>query len=344
MTESKKGGIPPYLKKLLLALAAVFAVFAWISLIPHRLGNSPKLVTIDRGMPAGSVAELLKENGIIGDIFSFKLTRLFRGAIFKSGNYEFSPSMNNWKIISMLVSGKVKQYKITVPEGFTAKQIARLLAAQRITTEAAFLKKCADNVFVRKNKLEGRTFEGYLVPETYLFSANTQEEEILRIMRANFNAVMEKNGVYRKCEERKLRFYDVLRLASLVEREAEKPSERALIAGVFMNRLKSGMKLESCATVYFALGDRVKGKPRLSFRDLEVESGYNTYRYHGLPPTPICNPGLASILAALDPAETKFKFFVAKGDGSHEFSETFGQHAAAKKKIEKQEYVNSGNK
>ncbi len=335
MTKSNAGGIPPNFKKLLLALLAVLALFSWITLIPHRLGNTPKLVSLDRGMPAGKVAELLKKEGIIGDVFSFKAARSFRRAKFKAGDYELSPSMSNWKIISMLSAGKVKQYKITVPEGYSTKQIARLLAAQHVSSDAAFLKKCADPELVRKKKLEGNNFEGYLFPETYLFNVNMKEEEIIGMMHANFKAVMEKNGVYKKCEAKKIRFYDVLRLASIVEKEAEKPSERALIAGVFMNRLKARMRLESCATVSFVLGDRVKGKARLSLSDLEVESRYNTYKYYGLPPAPICNPGLPSILAALEPAGTKYLFFVSKGDGTHEFSETLEQHNAAKSKIEK---------
>ncbi len=335
MTKSKTGGIPPYLKKTAIAALAVFAVIFWVLFVPHRLGHTPTLVSIDRGMPAGKVAELLKKDGIIGDVFSFKLTRSLRKAKFKAGDYELSPSMNNWKIISMLASGKVKQYKITVPEGYSTKQIARLLAAQHVTSDTAFLKKCADAELVRRKKLEGNTFEGYLFPETYLFNVNMKEEEIIGMMYANFKAVMEKNGVYKKCEAKKPGFYDVLKLASIVEKEAEKPSERALIAGVFTNRLKARMRLESCATVSFALGDRVKGKTRLSLNDLEVESRYNTYKYYGLPPAPICNPGLPSILAALNPAETKFMFFVSKGDGTHEFSETLEQHNAAKAKFEK---------
>ena len=335
MTENKSSRLPPFLKKILVPVLAVLAVFAWIALVPHRLGNTPKLVSLDRGMPAGKVAELLKKEGIIGDVFSFKVTRSLRKAKFKAGDYELSPSMNNWKIISMLASGKVKQYKITVPEGYSVKQIARLLASQHVSSDTAFIKKSVDPELVRRKKLEGSTFEGYLFPETYLFNVNMKEEEIIGIMHANFKSVMEKNGVYKKCDAKKLRFYDVLRLASIVEKEAEKPSERALIAGVFMNRLKARMRLESCATVVFALGDKGKGKAHLSLNDLEVESRYNTYKYYGLPPAPICNPGLPSILAALNPAETKFMFFVSKGDGTHEFSETLEQHNAAKAKFEK---------
>ena len=335
MKKNDAGGIPPYLSKALVAVLAVFAVFAWVALVPHRLGNTPKLISIDRGMPAGKVAELLKKEGIIGDVFSFKALRSLRKARLKAGDYELSPSMNNWKLISMLASGKVKQYKITVPEGYSTKQIARLLAAQHVTSDTAFLKKCADPDLVRRKKLEGNSFEGYLFPETYLFNVNMKEEEIIGMMHANFKSVMEKNGVFKKCDAKKLHFYDVLRLASIVEKEAEKPSERALIAGVFTNRLKARMRLESCATVSFALGDRAKGKAHLSLNDLEVESRYNTYKYYGLPPAPICNPGLPSILAALNPAETKLMYFVAKGDGTHEFSETLEQHNAAKAKFEK---------
>jgi len=183
----------------------------------------------------------------------------------------------------------------------------------------------------RKDKflkiVEEKKLEGYLFPETYFVNYDISEEQIIEIMVDQFNKVFTK-----ELEERGKEFNfarrDVIILASIIEKEAAKEEERPLISAVFHNRLKKRWYLESCATVQYALG---KHKNRLTYKDLKVDSPYNTYAHFGLPPGPICNPGFGSIEAALYPADSDLMFFVAEGEGTHRFSKYYQKHLKVQK-------------
>jgi UPF0755 protein len=280
-------------------------------------------VTIPKGVSAHEAVKILRENHIVSFPKLFlqfvKITGNTKNI--KAGTYEFSQRDSIFKIIKMLKQGRAVYIKVTIPEGFDSRQIAERLAQKGIADKDEFLK------IVEDNKLEG-----YLFPETYYFEqgsgAKTVADKMAEEFNKNFTPEMREraNSMRRAINEKK-----IITLASIIEKEAMVPEERPVISAVFHNRLKKRMYLESCATILFALG---KHKEKLTYDDLDVESPYNTYRHFGLPPGPICSPGLASINAALYPADTDSLFFVVKGSGTHTFSTRYDEHLK-KKRIRK---------
>jgi len=284
--------------------------------------SKTSLVTIKQGVTAQQVAELLEKEGLISSKNYFLFLLRLRGGHrkIKAGIYEINSKESTWRIISKLVLGKSKKIKLTVPEGFTARQIAQLIEQKGLGEKDRFLE------IVEKRKLEG-----YLFPETYFVDYDATEEEVVDMMADQFNKVftkeMEKRGKKFKFTKR-----DTVILASIIEKEAVKDEERPLISAVFHNRLKKRWYLESCATVQYALGEH---KEKLTYKDVKVDSPYNTYIHFGLPPGPICNPGLAAIKATLYPAQTDLMFFVTKGEGTHRFSKYYQKHLEVQKKKSK---------
>jgi UPF0755 protein len=236
--------------------------------------------------------------------------------------------MTPLQILRKMVDGKVEAYWITVPEGFTLAQIGSLLAERGLATRDELLAAAtaASRLDTEFPKPTG-SLEGYLFPDTYRLDASLDVSETLILyMTQRFDEVVWKGLFKSQAPETGLTLHELITLASLVEGEAKKEDERPIIAGVLMNRFRTGKKLECDATVQYALGNR---KSRLLYSDLDYPSPYNTYLHVGLPPGPINNPGLASIEAALKPAETPYLYYVAKPDGSHIFSRTFEEHQAA---------------
>lgn len=284
--------------------------------------SKTSLVTIEQGVTAQQVAELLEKESLISSKNYFLFLLRLRGGHrkIKPGIYEINSKESTWRIISKLVLGKSKKIKLTVPEGFTVRQIAQLIEEKGLGEKDRFLEI-----------VEERKLEGYLFPETYFVDYDATEEEIIGIMVDQFNKVFTK-----EMEERGKKFKftkrDTVILASIIEKEAVKDEERPLISAVFHNRLKKRWYLESCATVQYALGEH---KEKLTYKDVKVDSPYNTYIHFGLPPGPICNPGLAAIKATLYPAQTDLMFFVTKGEGTHRFSKYYQKHLEVQKKKSK---------
>ena len=271
-------------------------------------------IQIKQGASTYAIAKMLKQNKIIRSEHFFVLLVRFEKATkqLKTGIYEFPPNTSTFSVIKQLKKGEGILTKIVIPEGFSKTEIAARLAANGLGDENKFLE-----IINQKN------LEGYLFPDTYYFSETWSEEKILAEMQKTFEintAALLKNVTNKK---------ELIIMASIIEKEAKLPSERPFISSVFYNRLKRGKYLESCATIQYALGAR---KERIFYDDLNIKSPYNTYRKKGLPPTPICSPGIDSIKAALNPANTNYLFFVKKktNDGSHVFSKTFNEHVRAK--------------
>jgi UPF0755 protein len=232
----------------------------------------------------------------------------------------------------------VQSALITIPEGWRAEQIADRVSARGVGTLEAFMALVregkSDSIFL-SSRPAGASLEGYLFPDSYRTDAKTTPESIEKRMVAQFEA---KFTLDMKAEAaaRGMSINQIVTLASIIEREAVVPSERPIMAGVFYNRLDDGMKLDTDPTVQYAVANadpvsRQKygwWKTDLTLDDLAIDSPYNTYKYPGLPPGPICNPGLASLQAAVDPAPSDFLYFVAKPDGSHAFAKTLGEHNA----------------
>ena len=288
------------------------------------------LVTIPPGKSARQIGEILAGKHLIRKAYSFVLASRMDhlSGQMRAGRYELSPAMPPRQMAALMALGETASRVVTLPEGFTVRQIARRLAGQKLTNERDFL---------RLAQTQGQTFhvhgwtppddnlEGYLFPDTYDVPKGATPREIIQMMLDNFHA-----RVFVPESAESAHFPgglpDAMILASLVEREAEADADRPLIAAVYLNRLKIGQRLECDATVQYALPEH---KTRLFDRDLRVDSPYNTYRYAGLPPTPIANPGLPSIEAALHPAHVPYLYYVAAPNGRHVFSATFVQHQQA---------------
>jgi UPF0755 protein len=245
------------------------------------------------------------------------------------------------EIIEALQHGRLEEIAVTVPEGWRAEQIAEVLAEEMSVDGEAFLDlvqgRHFDYEFLQDWPPEA-TLEGVLFPDTYLLQVQPTALDIIERMLANFDqrftAEMRQAAV-----EQEMTIYRVVTLAAIVEREAVVAKERPVIAGVFLNRLEEGMKLEADSTVQYAMGYQEDAgqwwKTPVTLEEFaQVDSPYNTYLHRGLPPGPICNPGLASIQAVLEPVESDYLYFFARGDGSHAFAETFEEHLQNQQKYQ----------
>jgi len=244
----------------------------------------------------------------------------------KAGYYEMHGEYTLKDRVAIMVKGKYKVIKITIPEGYTLDQIIEVLEEKGLVEREYFLKilnKKEDFYFKRVNK----TYEGYFYPDTYYFHKNEDIEKIIDKFLNRFLKKYPPNKYPDKDE-----FYKKLIIASIIEKEAFYQDEKAKIASVFYNRLQKNMRMESCATVEYIYDYK---KARLTYDDLKVESEYNTYQNYGLPPTPISNPGEASIKAAFYPENTNYLYFVADNDRRHIFSKTYKEHLRNISKIRK---------
>jgi UPF0755 protein len=296
--------------------------------------------TVQPGQSATAVAEELQRRGLIRSslVFRWEIQSRGLGSKLEAGDYELSPGMSTKEIVTVLARGAVAPgTTLTVLEGWRAHQIAQR-AEQLGLAEAEVLLRLVQSP--REHGLNppdpaAQTLEGYLFPDTYQFDPKVTPNEIVVAMLRQFDRRFDAD-LRRQAAARGLTVSQAVTLASIIEREAAQPSERPLIASVFHNRLAAGMNLDADPTVqYAAAGRDLRAaasygfwKRDLTVDDLKIESAYNTYRVDGLPPGPICSPGLDSLQAAVVPAETRFLYFVARGDGSHAFAETSHEHQA----------------
>lgn len=322
------------LKNLRQALIAVFVVglillaglgFKATKALVYKNPQTATLYFV-KGTSARSIAKQLKMAHVIADDLVFIVTLKFRGEAhkLKAGEYEFAGGMGLREIIDHMVLGRVKLYKLTIPEGFNLKDICALVRAQGLMTEEECV-AMAQDVSVLKQAQGVATLEGYLFPDTYLTHRHTTSRELFAQMVALFYEKIG-DGRVAKALEAGFTLHQLITLASVVEKETGLPEERPLIAAVFLNRLKQGLLLQSDPTVIYG----IKGfDGNLTKTHLQTDTSYNTYTRAGLPPGPICSMGLAAIDAVLHPAQTDALYFVAKGDGSHYFSVTLEEHTRA---------------
>lgn len=306
------------IKKIITSIIFVI-FFVFVLLIIFQVTREDKVVEvfIPKGSSPHKISQILKDSDVIYSKKLFIALIKFRGYSTKlqAGLYDFNKKDSLSAIIEKIKNGESKNIKVTIPEGFNIKQIAHALSQHNICNEEKFINLAAE-----------QEMEGYLFPNTYFLLPQMSETEVIKVMNDDFNKYWTKEKEERLKQINKTK-RDVIILASIVEKEAVADSERPIIAGVFLNRLAKGMRLESCSTVLYAMGIN---KERLSFEDLKFESPYNTYRYKGIPPGPICNPGAKAIDAVLYPEMTDSLYFVSKGNGTHYFSSTFEQHVKNK--------------
>lgn len=322
-------------KKIILAilLIVVFMVaFVFIQTGPYDNNNSDDIVIeIPTGSTLGQVADILKENKLIKNKTLFKLyVRLSDNTSkLKSGKFLFNQTFSNDKIMKNLVAGKIynEGIKITIPEGSTSNEIIDLLVKNKLGKKEIY-KELINNPneffeefkFLNEEKIT--SLEGFLYPSTYYFKDDENEIEILKDMLSTFNSKYNEK-LQNKQKELKISLWEVVNLASIVEKEAVLDEDRPLIASVFYNRLDIGMPLQSDATIQYAFDKRKKS---ITYDDLKIDSPYNSYMNQGLPPTPIANPGIASIEAVLYPAKSDYLYFVATIDGGNNYSKTYEEH------------------
>jgi UPF0755 protein len=312
--NNRRGGIRSAFLILIAAMCAACWVFVKLS------PASPRTFIVNRGVSAHQLAGELKKERFIWSRWSFLLWAKLRGSSgIHPGVYTLTATDTGRDIFHKFLKGP-PALRITFPEGWAAKQMAAVLEAKGITSSAEFLQ------IVNKEHREGTLF-----PDTYFFQQRLPAQEVIGRLVRQFHE-KEPKDMAQQSQILHLSEAQIVTLASLVEKEARVPQERPLIAGVYYNRLKKHMRLEADPTVQYALGE---WKPKLTYKDLDVNSPYNTYRHLGLPPGPICNPGAASLQAAAHPEKTDMLFFVAEGGGTHRFSKQYEEHLAIQKEMHK---------
>lgn len=291
--------------------------------------NTEVVVDVEQGEGLKSIAQKLEEKGIIEHKNIFYLYAKSKASGFQYGGHIFTPDMSYREVaFELSTAGNSDTVSVVIPEGYELRLIAQAYAKTGIVTAGEFM-KAASEVPVESYGFLTKgldDLEGYLFPATYDVAINSTAETIVDNMLEAFANVYTDEHI-KKAKELGMSTHDIITLASIIEREAANEAEHKKVAGVFYNRIKDGMKLQSCATVQYILKER---KPVLSIADTEIDSPYNTYMYEGLPPGPIASPGKSAIDAALWPEEHDYYYFVAKSDGSgHVFSKTFEEHQRA---------------
>ncbi len=291
-----------------------------------------RFVFISRGTSFREVADSLSKAGVIRSRFLFEVAGRIMGTTTKMqiGKYRFRSGVSNWEIIDILRHGRtIETISVTLPEGLTAASYAKILHEKLAIDSSRFMELINDSTFAESVGVKSNSgLMGYLMPKTYRFYWQENEEAIVKTLVNEFWNEFNEN-MREALNRRKMTLNELLTMASIIELETAIDSERSIIAGVYYNRLNKRMRLQADPTVQFALGGE---RRRLRYSDLEIESEYNTYKHYGLPPGPINNPGKSSILAALYPARHKFLYFVATGEGGHEFSISYIEHKQAIRK------------
>lgn len=319
-------------------LLAVLVLVLGVLLYRHYFcpvrGENPVHVVIDEGESAASIGKKLHSQSVVTSATLFRLLAWVQGrqGDFKAGHYLLYPGMRYGEVFELLESGPNYQLKLTIPEGLTVEQTAELVEKVTGIKASDFLEAAAAGdyrVSILPEEQRGN-LEGLLFPKTYDLPADITPRELVETLLAQFRKETEELD-WSRAEALGVTPYQVITIASLVEREAMLDEERPLVAAVIYNRLKAGMFLQIDATVQYALPE---WKAVLTYEDLETPSPYNTYLHKGLPPAPICSPGLASIRAALEPADVDYLYYVATGDGGHFFTSDYQEFLRVKGEVQ----------
>ncbi len=317
-------------------LLIIFASYTYFFLM-ERPFNSETYIRLPQNVSAREVVKIMNEHGALQP--RSIATAIFRGIILftkylpYSGTYRFTEKNTNLDIIASIFSGKqLSVVSVTFPEGITIPDFAHILRSKLGVDSVSFVAETQNRKYTEQLDIPINSLEGYLMPETYFFYYRTEPSEIVQKLIAQQNKVWSER-FEQAARTKGLSRHFILTLASIIEAESPLKEERPRISGVFYNRLKHGLKLESDPTVQYALGS----KRRLKFRDLNFNNPFNTYFYKGLPPGPINSPSVSAIEAALNPEHHNFLYFVSVGDGSgkHLFAETFTKHLAYKSRFKK---------
>lgn len=322
-------------KGILIALGCIVAAAAlsFGALAAHIHYSTPtpsdtvREIHVEPGDSFSTVARKLSEQQIIVNRQLFSLWARFTGADKKLhlGFYRFETPTPAAQVLDRIVTGKGTLLSVTIPEGLTIVEIAELLAKAGFADKEKFIAATQEPELLAQLNLQGKSLEGYLFPSAYYFAPRTSERRIVAVLVGQFRRAS--RPLFEKVDESiKMTPHEIVTLASIIEKETGVEAERTLVAAVFHNRLKRGMPLQSDPTVIYGIKDF---NGNLTRKDLQEYTPYNTYRIAALPPGPICNPGVASIKAALSPADDPALYFVSKNDGTHQFSADLASHNQA---------------
>lgn len=335
------------MKKIILSICIILAVILFCGIAGIFIFNylaSPVNPDFDgkdyslkivQGASVVSVAKDLEEKGIIRSRYAMYLMARKNGTLIKSGRYQVNPSMSCKDILSYLESGKQKSVVVAIPEGLTMSKIANILEKNEVTKAEKFIEECKNPEILEFYAIPGENLEGYLFPDTYHFDYEMNPKSVINIFMDNFYSKIYTIPELVNITPEQL--HEKLILASIVEREYRVASEAPLIASVFVNRLKRNIGLYSCATIEYIITE-IEKKPHpdiITYDDLKIDNPYNTYKWAGLPPGPISNPGLVALNAAANPPKTQYYFFrlVDEKKGTHVFSKDFESHTEQGKSI-----------
>jgi UPF0755 protein len=309
--------------------AALLVVLLWAGayavLWAPNTFDGERIITVSKGDTFRQIEDTLIVSGVVRSGFLFNMAARFRGSTRKMqiGRYRFRSGMSNVEILEDLEYGtSVELVSVTLPEGYPTRRIPRLLNKALGLDTASVRSLISDSGFIRSLGIGAPTLEGYLLPNTYRFTWQESDTFVITTLVGSFRRFFN-DSLRAAAASRGMSVHEVLTLASIIQAETRVDSERARISGVYHNRLRKRMRLQADPTIQYILED---GPRRITYADLNRTSPYNTYRNSGLPPGPINNPGMASILAALNPEKHRYYFFVASGGGGHTFTRTYAEH------------------
>ena len=318
---------------ILIALAAIAAAGAAAVLYsrtsePYQgYDAAERFVSIEPGSATSRIGRQLIESGVVRDEATFRaaLWRTGSARALQAGEFRFDQPMTPTEVIEKIARGEVHQRRVTFREGLDVREMARIYEAEGFGKAEAFAEAARDTTAVRDIDPEAGDLEGYLFPETYSIPRNATAIQLTRSMVERFRRLFTPEMI-QAARSLGLTPRQAVTLASLVEKETALPSERPIVAAVYLNRLKIGMPMQADPTVIYALQRARRYDGNLRRDDLSFDSPYNTYRYPGLPPGPIASPGLAALKASVAPADVDFLYFVSRNDGSHVFAQTLAEH------------------
>ncbi len=306
-----------------------FLLFSFLGPIGYE-GKSPKAFEINQGESFSAVVNKLNDENIISNTTIVNLVAFLYGAEnkVKAGQYNISKELNYFQLIELLIKGTpANQIKVTIPDGIWQHNLANLLEKDLGLNAKKIMELSSNKSFLNSLNIVADNLEGYLLPNTYYFFETDKEADVLKKLKSEMDKIFNDDKVIAQMTKLGMNKNQILTLASIIDGETNLESEFKIISSVYHNRLKRGIRLQADPTIQYLKRDR-RSKNKVYYKDLEIDSPYNTYKRKGLPPSPINNPGKNAVLAAIFPSDTNYIFFVADGSGGHKFAEKLSEHNA----------------
>ncbi len=307
----------------------VLGVLMFTFLAPNYYeDDGSKKFIVHQGQGLNTVIDSLYENDLIPSKTNMHIVAFLYSAEtkIKAGQYYIPNGLNYFQLIDLLIEGAGgPQTLVTIPEGIWQHNLAELLSEKMGIDEKEFMSLSSDNKYLESIGIMKKNLEGYLLPNTYYFFDGSTNDEIILKLKSEMDKLFEREDVMTSMKKLKMDKHKILTMASIIDGESNLSSEYRRISGVYYNRLKKGMRLQADPTVQYLKRNR-RSRNKVYYKDLEIDSPYNTYKYRGLPPGPINNPGKDAVLAAIFPEEHEYYYFVADGTGGHKFAKSSSEH------------------